>query len=253
MFEGVHDKIPDITAYLARLGIDGIPQPTKENLDRLIYAHYTHIPYENLMTLYEKKCPDLTISGLFDKIITKKRGGYCFEMNGLFYALLRDLGYDVYPVACRMWIGLGELPLGHEASIVTLDGKKYYVDVGTSGMVGYKSLGFDEVSDNGSYIKFNGDNAEIYKKGEDGDELIISFADHYFNPIDFVPLNFYVAYGPASTDNPVIMVNLTTKTGAYSINGNVFKIHDNGEVTETLIENDEMFLDILKKYFGIVL
>ena len=129
MFEGVHDKIPDITAYLNKLGINEIPQPTKENLNKLIFAHLSHIPYENLDSCMFKTCPDLTIGGLYEKLIIKNRGGYCFELNGLFYALLKDLGYEVYPVACRMWIGLGQLPLGHRASIVTIDGEKHFADV----------------------------------------------------------------------------------------------------------------------------
>ena len=134
MFEGVHDRLPDIMGYLNRLGISEILQPTKDNLDKLIYAHLTHIPYENLEYCIEKGYPDLTITGLYNKLVVRNRGGYCFELNGLFYQLLIELGYDVYPVACRMWIGLGQLPIGHRASIVTIDGEKYFADVGTSGM-----------------------------------------------------------------------------------------------------------------------
>ena len=61
MFEGVHDRLPDLQAYLRRLGIGETPAPTRENLDRLIYAHLTHVPYENLSYCIEKKCPDLTV------------------------------------------------------------------------------------------------------------------------------------------------------------------------------------------------
>ena len=78
MFEGVHDKLPDIMGYLNRLGINEILEPTRENLDKLVYAHLTHIPYENLEYCIEKSCPDLTIGGLYNKLVLKKRGGYCF-------------------------------------------------------------------------------------------------------------------------------------------------------------------------------
>ena len=253
MFEGVHDKLPDIMGYLNRLGIDEIPEPTRENLDKLVYAHLTHIPYENLEYCIEKGYPDLTIGGLYNKIVERKRGGYCFELNGLFYALLKELGYDVYPVACRMWIGLGQLPIGHRASIVTIDGEKYYADVGTSGMAGLKSVPYKGVTENGVYIAVNGHETEIRKKTEEGDNALISYVDSYFDPIDFVPLNYYCSMGPAAADRPDPVVSLTTEKGAFSVNADIFKIHKDGVTEEINIENREMLFDILKQYFGIVL
>ena len=253
MFEGVHDKLPDITGYLNRLEINEALEPTKENLDKLVYAHLTHIPYENLEYCIEKSCPDLTIGGLYNKLVERKRGGYCFELNGLFYALLKELGYDVYPVACRMWIGLGQLPIGHRASIVTINGKKYFADVGTSGTAGLKSVPFDCVTDDGVYITINGPETEVRKKTEESDEALISFVDSYFDPIDFVPLNYYCAMGPAAADRPDPVVSITTENGAYSINADIFKIHKNGVTEEIIIENREMLFEILEKYFGIVI
>ena len=251
MFEGVHDKIPDITAYLNKLGINEIPQPTKENLNKLIFAHLSHIPYENLDSCMFKTCPDLTIGGLYEKLIIKNRGGYCFELNGLFYALLKDLGYEVYPVACRMWIGLGQLPLGHRASIVTIDGEKHFADVGASGMAGREAVPYSGKTPDGVYITNNGVENEVRKCTEEGDNLLISYSDHYFDPIDFIPLNYYVAVGPAAADRPDPVVTLATENGAYSVNADIFKIHKNGETTEIKIENNEHLKQILKEYYNI--
>ena len=253
MFEGVHDRIPDVPAYLRRIGIAGVPEPTRENLDRLIYAHLTHVPYENLSYCIEKKCPDLTIPALFDKIVTRGRGGYCFELNGLFYALLLELGYDAYPVACRMWLGLGQLPVGHRASIVTIDGEKYFADVGTSGMAGLCAVPYRGESRYGVRIAVNGREREVRRVKDGEDAAVISYVDSYFDPVDFIPLNYYCAVGPAAADRPDPVVNLTTEDGACSIDGGVFKIHENGNTTERRIENVEMLRDILKRYFSIVL
>ena len=253
MFEGVHDKLPDIMGYLNRIGIDEMPEPTRENLDKLIYAHLSHIPYENLEYCIEKKCPDLTIGGLYNKLVIKRRGGYCFELNGLFYALLKELGYDVYPVACRMWIGLGQLPIGHRASIVTIDGEKYFADVGTTGRAGLKSVPYKGITENGVYIALNGLETEIRKKTEDSDDALISYIDNYFDPIDFIPLNYYCAMGPAAADRPDPVVSITTECGAYSIDADTFKIHKDGVTEERKIENREALFEILKQYFDIVI
>ena len=128
MYSAFTAPLPDMAAYLHRIGIrEDMLKPTKENLDRLIYAQLTHVPFENLTVYREKACPNLEIPALFDKIVTRRRGGYCFELNALFYALLQAVGYDVYPVACRIRYGFDMLrPLSHRASVVTIDGKKYY-------------------------------------------------------------------------------------------------------------------------------
>ena len=253
MLEGVYERLPDLTGYLERIGIQGIPDPTRDTLDRLIYAHLTHVPYENLESCLEKRAPDLTIRGLYEKIVVRRRGGWCFELNGLFFTLLQALGYDVYPVACRMWLGIGVLPLGHRASIVTIGGEKFFADVGTSGMAGLRAVPYTGVTPEGVYLTERGREIEIRKRTEEGDKLLISYPDRYFDPVDFVALNHYVALGPAAADRPDPIVNLTTEVGALSINGAVFKQHINGEATETVIGNDAMFRAILREHFGLEL
>ena len=253
MFEGVHDQLLDPRAYLRRIGIEDIPEPTRENLDRLIYAHLTHVPYENLSYCIEKKCPDLTIPALFDKIVTHGRGGYCFELNGLFYALLLELGYEAYPVACRMWLGLGQLPVGHRASIVTIAGEKYFADVGTSGMAGLCAVPYRGESKYGVRIAVNGREHEVRRVKDGEDSAVISYVDSYFDPVDFIPLNYYCAVGPAAADRPDPVVNLTTEDGAYSIDADVFRVRRNGKTTERKITDGIMMRDILKRYFSIVL
>lgn len=252
MFSGVYEKLPDVMGYLNRIGITEVPAPTKENLDKLIYAHFLHVPYENVETSIERKCPDLSTTALYDKIVTRGRGGYCFELNGLFYTLLQELGYEVYPVACRMLMEFGALPIGHRGSILTIDGKKYFADVGTSGIAGFEAVPFEGQTNAGIYIKPNGPEMEIRKNNGEEDTLLLSFTDYYFDPKDFIPLNFFVACGPFSS-NPVVRVNLSTTEGAKSINGDVFKVRKNGETTETPIESREMLLDILKEHFNIAI
>ena len=253
MFEGVYERLQELTGYLERIGFHEIPEPTRETLDRLIYAHLTHIPYENLESCLGKKSPDLTVRGLYDKLIVRRRGGWCFELNGLFFTLLQALGYDVYPVACRMWLGLGVLPLGHRASIVTIGGEKFFADVGASGMAGLRAVPYTGETEDGVYLSARGREIEVRRHTEEGDKLLISYQDCFFDPVDFVPLNYYVALGPAAADRPDPIVNLTTEDGALSINGDVFRRRKNGETEETVIGDDAAFRAILREHFGIEL
>jgi len=90
------------------------------------------------------------------------------------------------------------------------------------------------------------------RKTEEGEELIMLYTDIFFDPVDFVPLNFQVAMAPGSFFQMMPILNLTTDTGSKSINGDVYRCHHNGEVTEIKIENDEMMRKLMKEEFGLV-
>lgn len=252
IYEGLYRPLEDVSGYLERIGIRETVLPDRENLDRLVYAHLTHVPYENLSYCIEHKVPDLTTAGLYDKIVRDRRGGYCFELNGLFFTLLQALGYQVYPVACRMRLR-GFHPLAHRASIVTIDGAKYFVDVGASGAAGLYALPYEGVTAAGHYIAGNDGVTEVRKKEGGEDKLLISYTDHPFEPVDFLPLNYYTSVGPAGQARPDPVVTLTTEHGAVSIDKDVFKRRVDGVETTLTIETEEQFHRILREEFGIVL
>ncbi len=132
MYEELYLPLPDKEAYLARIGLAGAALTADlESLDRLLTAHLATVPFENLDVLYGGLCPDLGVPALFDKIVTRRRGGYCFELNGLFYRLLEALGFEATPISVRIQMGRTErMPFTHRASLVKLDGQAYYCDVG---------------------------------------------------------------------------------------------------------------------------
>lgn len=128
-----------VDAYLERIGVDpeeiGVPdRPARERLQR---AHVTTVPFETLAITgdpygnREGEGVVLTVSHLYDKIVERRRGGYCFELNGLFYWLLSELGYDVDRVAARIVSDGGtRIPANHHALVVHID-QPFVVDVGT--------------------------------------------------------------------------------------------------------------------------
>ncbi|MDX3077414.1 arylamine N-acetyltransferase [Streptomyces sp. MI02-7b] len=118
-------------AYLRRIGA---PRPTRPDADALRELHVRHlvaVPFENL-SLHLGEPVTLVPDALHDKIVGARRGGYCYELNGAFAALLTALGYDVGLLACRGISpdGLG-IPYDHLALRVrTADGATLLADVG---------------------------------------------------------------------------------------------------------------------------
>ena len=84
----------DLDAYLARVGYEGSLEPIPATLYALHRAHLLTIPYENL-DIHLGRPLTLSLPDIFDKLVAQKRGGWCFEMNGLFAWVLRELGFNV--------------------------------------------------------------------------------------------------------------------------------------------------------------
>lgn len=80
--------------YLERLGFDDVPSPTLDTLQRLHRTHLARVPFENL-DLHAGRRIELDLDRFVSKIVDEHRGGFCYELNGAFAALLRSLGFDV--------------------------------------------------------------------------------------------------------------------------------------------------------------
>lgn len=129
--------MPDPGAYLARIGLDpdDFGGADFETLERLQRAHVSAVPFETLAITgdphgdHEGEGVTLTLPHLYEKLVERERGGYCFELNGLFGWLLRELGFDVDRVAARVD---DTPPANHHTHLVHLD-RTYVVDVGLGG------------------------------------------------------------------------------------------------------------------------
>ncbi|MWD28283.1 arylamine N-acetyltransferase [Aquicoccus sp. SCR17] len=135
----------DLDAYLARLGLTGAVRatPTRERLDALVLAHLGAIPFENLDPL-TGKVPEIAADAVAAKLVTARRGGYCYEQNHLLLAALHAMGFEAEPLVCRVWwqrpAGTPPGPWTHMALRVRLGGRALLVDVGFGGCVPTASL-----------------------------------------------------------------------------------------------------------------
>src|SRR5690242_18326109 len=111
----------DVSAYLARIGYDGPTGPDIETLRGLHLAHLLAVPFENL-DIHIPRNITLKTELLFGKIVGERRGGFCYELNGLFADLLATLGFDVSMMAARVWNGRDYgVELAHMTLMVRLD------------------------------------------------------------------------------------------------------------------------------------
>jgi N-hydroxyarylamine O-acetyltransferase len=117
-------------SYLERIGYQGSLAPTAETLRKLQFSHLMTVPFENL-SIHANQPIILDDEELFAKIVTNRRGGFCYEANGLFAALLRALGFEVAMLSAEVANAAGEFGprFDHMTLLVTLE-QRWLVDVG---------------------------------------------------------------------------------------------------------------------------
>jgi N-hydroxyarylamine O-acetyltransferase len=96
--------VVDLDAYFARTGYRGSREPTLETLHGMVHAHVQSIPFENLDVIRGTPI-ELTPDALEAKLVGARRGGYCFEQNGLLLEVLGQLGFEARPLSARVCFG----------------------------------------------------------------------------------------------------------------------------------------------------
>ena len=123
----------DLADYAARIGFTGELLPSAECLRELHLAHATHVPFENIEVLMGRPVR-LDIESLWKKLVVDRRGGYCFEQNTLFAAVLETIGFRVRRLAARVRMGgTGITARNHMLLAVEADGRQWLCDVGFGG------------------------------------------------------------------------------------------------------------------------
>lgn len=250
MYEELYERIPDTERYLERIGLGGERlKPDRAGLDRLIHAQLTHIAFEDMDVWGRGECPSLGIKALFEKIVLRRRGGYCFELNSLFHALLRELGYECYMVAAHVMAGRCEMgPPAHCAIICEAEGEKLFCDVGYGGAVPDGGLSFSGESRFGFHLERDGGYMKLINAKNGSCE--ICFKDVAIAPVELIPMNYYISQKPDSPFRNVLHLNLRLENGSVSLVDHEFKLRRGIERLERYIESAEL-PDILEEYFDI--
>ena len=251
MFEELYEPLPDRDLYFAKLGMETPAGPLdKDLLDRIIYAHQCTIPFENLDIYDRRMIPSLGIADVFDKVIRGKRGGCCFELNGIFYALLKETGFDVTPCVGRSLKNRGYVyPFTHRATIAEIvdgleidsHGQRFRIKRGEGAWWNLYYLGRTDALEA----------ARAAGEPVREPEPVTAFLDERMQLTDYAVLMHFCATSPRSVFTQWRMVNRRTPDGNASITSDTFtRVGPSGK-ENVEIEDEEQFRAILREEFDI--
>ena len=258
MFEEYFEPVRDVDSYLKRIAYDGPRTVCRKTLDALIDAHIKAVPFENLSMYGSTGDISLAIDWLYDKVVNQRRGGCCFELNTLFTALLRGMGFECYAVAPRVtYMRSWRSMVGHRSVVVVIDGHRYFCDVGFGGPIADASLDLDakgiQTVPMGDFY-FTRENGEVNLwriRENDEPERMMIFTETPFDERDFIPISYFYSKSPDSQFASRRMINLRTETGSKGIVGNMLKIRSGDELYERELKDTDEVCEALKEYFGL--
>lgn len=243
--------------YLSRLGIENTKiSANSENLRLLQKQHLLHVPFENL-DIHWKRPILLNKNKFYRKIVEEKRGGFCYELNGLFNELLKSHGFQTKIISARVFNGKDfGAEYDHLAILVQIDGEEYLTDVGF-GDFSVAPLKFvldtEQIDENGAFLirKFDEHYFEVVKKHGDLWQSEYIFKDLARNLEEFGEMCDFHQTSPASHFTRGRLCSLMTQNGRKTLTDKKFIKTENGEKTETEIVSEDEFNQILTKEFRI--
>lgn len=247
------DCIPDPNRYLSRIGISEPVTPDLLGLNRLIQAHLTHVPFEALDVWGAGVVPSLDIGDLYQKIVIDNRGGYCFELNSLFCALLKTLGFEAYLVIASLLDEAGQAaPPAHSAIVCCLGGEKYFADVGFGGPVPFGALPLKEGTQQGFRLIKEGAFYILKSVKASEEKFLLRFRDIPAEPVELVPLNFYISQRPDIHFRNRLLVSQRKEDGSvYTLKGNMLQLRREEAVSEYPVNDLETLRQVLQRCFRI--
>lgn len=251
----------DLPAYLRRLGYSGPTAPTLETLRALVTAHNGAIPFENLDPVMGIPVADLGENALFDKLVHRRRGGYCYEHNGVMGYVLAELGFGVQRLGGRVvWMNTsGELPpQTHEALSVTVPGDdgSWLVDVGFGGQTLSSPIrlevGTVQPTRHEPYrIRSDGDVYLLEAEVRGEWQTLYMFTTRPRPRIDREVGSWYVSTHPKSVFVVGLSVALVTDDARWNLRGRNLAIHSAGNTERIRFATAADVLTALTERFGI--
>jgi N-hydroxyarylamine O-acetyltransferase len=246
-----------VQAYLARINYAGPTDPTAETLRALHIAHLRTVPFENL-SIHSGEPIVLDDDALFTKIVARRRGGFCYEANGLFAALLRALGFNVAMLSAEVARDDGSYssPFDHMALMITL-GERWLADVGFGDSFLEPLLLDAEREQMQTLDAFRIDRAGDYRivMRRDADEWKPNyrFTLQSYEYADFAEMCRYHQTSPQSHFTQKRICSRATADGRITLSDMRLIETSDGQRKERTLANQNEYAVMLRERFGIVL
>jgi N-hydroxyarylamine O-acetyltransferase len=249
----------DTNAYLERINYHGSLAPSAETLRELQLAHLLAVPFENL-SIHAKEPIVLADEALFTKIVERRRGGFCYECNGLFASLLRTLGFEVAMLSAEVANADGVFgpPFDHMTLLVSME-QRWLVDVGF-GESSSEPLLLDEPSEqlqgsrayqivtDGSLFTLRQRIADVEWKAQ----YRFTLQPHEYD--DYAEMCRYHQTSPQSHFTRARICSLTTAEGRITLSDmRLITTSTNNEKQERDLKSEAEYETILRECFGIVM
>jgi N-hydroxyarylamine O-acetyltransferase len=249
----------DVNAYLERIKYSGSLAPTAETLRDLQVAHLLAVPFENL-SIHSKQPIVLKDNAVFTKIVEHRRGGFCYEVNGLFAALLRALGFNVEMLSAEVANSEGGFgpDFDHMTLMVSLD-NRWLADVGFGDSF-IEPLLLDERGEQRqgrrAYKIVPDNNYLILMQRENQDEWKAQYR-FTLQPYEFADYSEMCRYhqtSPQSHFTQRRICSRATADGRITLSEMRFiTTSKNGERQERILMNQTEYDAVLREHFGIVM
>lgn len=249
----------DLDAYFDRIGYAGPREATLEVLRDLHRLHPAAIPFEAIDVLLDRGI-DISPAAVDAKLIAARRGGYCFEHNGLFKRVLSTLGFHVEGLAARvLWTRPADAPLlsqSHMALRMTLDGEPWLADVGFGGCVLSSPLRMDTPEPQATghepfRITPRGSSLLLEVQLDAGWAPVYLLSREAQLDIDYVPRNWFTSTHPDSIFRNNLMVARTTPQGRHTLLNNRYtRRSPDGQMERRVLSADEIE-QVLSDTFGL--
>lgn len=246
----------NLEKYFERINYQSSPRADLSTLKQLHRLHLLNIPFENLDIHFSKNII-LSFEEIEKKIVNDNRGGFCYEMNGLFYAALKRLGFNVQMVSARVYEnGAFGKEFDHLALLVTLD-ETYLADVGFGNnfIEPIKFIPLLEQNDeSGIYMIAQPNEKEflLNLKNENGElapQYIFTTKERSLN--DFVEMCNYHQTSPESHFTQKKVCTKLTPSGRITLTDNKFIETMRGEKNIYEFSDEKEFHFLLQSKFGI--
>ena len=248
----------DIAAYLKRINYDGPLDPSAETLRRLQQAHMLRVPFENL-DIHLGRPIILDESKILSKIVDHRRGGFCYELNGAFAALLRALGFHVSMLSAGVARSEGGFspPFDHMALLVHLK-ERWLADVGFGDSfreplrLDYRQ---EQVQEDGAYlISSDGEYLILERRDMDGSwEPQYRFTLQPYQYADYTEMCHFHQTSPDSHFTQRRTCSLAMPDGRITVTGMRLITTTRGERHERELASEEEFAATLREHFGVEL